>query len=126
MSDLAQQAKYLRYYYTSEETLQDKDIQKNQTYEQYAQRVGALFLVPLGIQFWQLSLVNNFEKAALYRKVRILKTLTFGGALMLGLHQKWDLEKKWTYLNRIYPEPTELQKTLYRDAMIFKEHAFEP
>ena len=33
MSDLAQHAKYLRYYYTSEETLQDKDIQKNQTYD---------------------------------------------------------------------------------------------
>ena len=122
MSDLAQQAKYLRYYYTSEETLQDKDIQKNQSYDQYSQRVGALFLVPLGLQVWQLSLVNNFEKAALYRKVRILKTLAFGGALFLGLQQKWDLEKKWTYLNRIYPEPTELQKTLYRDAMIFKEH----
>ena len=80
----------------------------------------------MGLQFWQLSLVNDFARAALYRRVRVLKTLAFGGALFLGLQQKWDLEKKWTYLNRVYPEPTELQKTLYRDAMMFKEHAFEP
>ena len=45
--------------------------------------------------------------------------------MYLGLLQKWDLEKKWTYLNRVYPEPTELQKTLYRDAMMFKEQKYQ-
>jgi hypothetical protein len=70
-------------------------------------------------------LVNNFEQAALYRKVRVLKALTFAGALALGVQQKLHLEKYWTYLNRLYPEPTELQKSLYRDAMLFKETGFE-
>ena len=65
------------------------------------------------------------EKAALYRKVRVLKAVTFGAALFLGVQQKWDLEKQWLYLNRVYPEPTELQKTLYRDAMMFKEIEYQ-
>ncbi len=121
MSDLAADAKFLRFYYTSDETLLDKDYLKNEAYEKYQSKVTSLFLVPFGFQLWQLYLVNNFEQAALYRKVRILKAVTFGAALFLGVQQKWDLEKKWLYLNRMYPEPTELQKTLYRDAMMFKE-----
>ena len=42
-------------------------------------------------------------------------------ALGLGVFEKFALEKQWTYLNRLYPEPTELQKTLYREAMLYKE-----
>lgn len=121
MSDLVQDAKYLRYYYTSEETLLDKDITKNETFKTFSNKVTALFMVPLGFQFWQMYLVNNFEKAALYNKVRMLKAITFAGAVAISFFEKTQLEKQWTYLNRMYPEPTELQKTLYRDAMMFKE-----
>ena len=47
MGDLVRDAKYLRYYHTSEEMLKDKDILKNQTFQQYQNKVGALFLVPV-------------------------------------------------------------------------------
>ncbi len=35
MSDLVREAKYLRYYYSSEDALKDKDILKNQTFATY-------------------------------------------------------------------------------------------
>ena len=126
MSDIVQYANYLRFYHTSDDSLKDKDLLKNQVYNTYQTKVGALFLIPLGFQFWQLYLVNNFDKLALYKKVRIFKFLTFVGALGLGINEKWNLEKQWQYINRFYPEPTELQKSLYKDAMMFKEINYEP
>ena len=35
------------------------------------------------------------------------------------------LTQQWTYYDRFYSEPTQLQKTLLRDAMIFKEKAYQ-
>lgn len=46
MSDLVQDAKYLRYYYTSDDTLLDKDLLKNKSYSKYVERVNTLFMVP--------------------------------------------------------------------------------
>lgn len=83
-------------------------------------------MIPLGFQVWQLLLVNQHEHAALYYKVRVLKALTFGAALLLGVREKFELEKQWTYLNRFYPEPTELQKGLIRDAELFKLLQLQP
>ena len=51
----------------------------------------------------------------------MLKFITFGASLAFAVNHKTNLEKQWTYLNRLYPEPTELQKTLLRDAQTFKE-----
>ena len=34
------------------------------------------------------------------------------------------MRKQWIYYDRFYPEPTELQKTLTRDAMMFKESMY--
>ena len=71
-----------------------------------------------------MYLINNIEVTALYRKVRIAKALSFAGALAIGLNEKLLLEKQWEFLNRLHPEPTELQKSLYRDAMMFKENEY--
>ena len=49
------------------------------------------------------------------------KVVTFGASLAFAVTQRDQLEKQWTYLNRLYPEPTELQKTLYKEAQTFKE-----
>ena len=95
MGDLVKDVKYLRYYHTSEEMTKDKDILKNQTFSKYSEHVGNLFLLPLGFQLWQISLVNNFEKLALYRKVRILKFISFAGAVGLGIREKLSLEYQW-------------------------------
>ena len=125
MGDLVKDVKYLRFYYTSEDQLKDKDILKNQTFHKYTQKVGALFLLPFGFQLWQIWLVNNVERVALYRKVRILKFLSFCGALAFGIKEKLNLEYQWQYYDRFYPEPTELQKTLTRDALAFKESQYQ-
>jgi hypothetical protein len=108
MGDLVKDVKYLRYYHTSEEMLKDKDILKNKTFDEYTRRVGALFLLPVSFQLWQIALVSNFEKTNLFRKVRALKVLTLVGALGLAVKEKLNLEYQWTFYNRFYPEPTEL------------------
>ena len=125
MGDLVKDVKYLRYYHTSEDSTKDKDILKNQSFDKYANKVGTLFLLPFGFQLWQLGLINNFEKLALYRKVRILKFVSFFGAVGFGIKEKLNLEYQWQYYDRFYPEATELQKTLTREAMAFKEGAFD-
>ena len=80
--------------------------------------------MPFGFTLWQLSLINNFERVALYRKVRALKFVSFCAALGLGIKEKLNLEYQWQYFDRFYPEPTELQKTFVRDALAFKESQY--
>ena len=88
--------------------------------------MSSLFLFPAAFQVWQILLVNNPEKLALYRKVRILKAISLIGAFAFGFREKLHLEYQWDYYNRFYPEPTELQRTLTREAMLFKENAYQP
>ncbi len=83
-------------------------------------------MLPAAFQVWQILLVNNVEKIALYRKVRLLKAITLFGAVGLGFKEKLNLEYQWEYYNRFYPEPTELQRTLTREALLFKESAYQP
>jgi hypothetical protein len=47
MSDLVKDINYLRYYYTSDDMLKEKDLQKNISFDKYQVRVQALFAIPL-------------------------------------------------------------------------------
>ena len=51
----------------------------------------------------------------------MFKTAAFAGAICLSMWQLTSLKKQWLYYDRFYPEPTELQKTLYREAQLYKE-----
>ena len=93
MSDLVKDIKYLRFYHTQDDALKDKDILKNLSFKDYQHKVGGLFLFPLALQFWQLFLVNNFEKASLYKTIRTFKILSFIGAVAIGVNENWKLEK---------------------------------
>ena len=66
MSDLSGDARFLKYHYASEESLMDKDYQKNEKYRQLVSAVGGLFMYPTILQFAQIYYVNVPEKAALY------------------------------------------------------------
>lgn len=78
-------------------------------------------MIPFFFQLSQLYLVNVQSSVALYNKVRICKSLTLLGAGALATLEFLKVKKQWQYYDRFYPEPTELQKALTRDAMIFKE-----
>lgn len=121
MADLIREANYLRFYHTSEDAMKDKDFLKNEAHIKYTNKVSTLLSIPLFAQLWQIGLVNNEAKTALYKQVRMFKTVTFGGALAFGTYELIRMRKQWQYYDRFYPEPTELQKTLYRDAMIARE-----
>ena len=67
-------------------------------------------------QMWQIGLTGNEASVSLYRKVRFFKTASLVGAFALGAYEMHKLQDKWTYYNRFYPEATELQKGLEREA----------
>lgn len=56
----------------------------------------------------------------------MFKIISFFGAAAIGSYELIKMRKQWTFYDRFYPEPTELQKSLNRDALIYKEEAFNP
>ena len=116
---------YLRYYYTSDDMMKDKDSQKHEVYKTYESRMAALFAIPTGLQLWQITLAQRADKLALYKQVRFFKTLAFGSALAIGMWQYTTTRQLLTYYDRFYPEPTELQRKLEQEALMFKEQAYQ-
>ena len=49
MADTHKDLDYLRFFYSSEESLKDKDILKNQAFSSYEKNVAMLFAVPAGL-----------------------------------------------------------------------------
>jgi hypothetical protein len=104
--------------------VRDKDVLKNQAHADYCNNVGTLMSVPFFFQMWQIGLTGNEASVSLYRKVRFFKTASLVGAFALGAYEMHKLQGKWTYYNRFYPEATELQKGLEREALMFKETSY--
>lgn len=122
MSDLLKDVNLLRYYHTSEDMLKDKDYQKNTLHIAFENKVHTLMVVPFLAQIYQLSLSGHADKLALYKQVRAFKTLSLFGGLAFGFYELSILNHKWKYIDRFYPEPTQLQKTLEREAQQYKEN----
>ena len=116
---------YLRYFHTSEASLKDKDILKNEAFMTNEARIRRVMFVPFLAQIWQLTLINQPEMLSLYRRVRVFKTAAFLGALAIATNDLIDVKKKWQYYDRFYPEMTELQKQLTREAQMFKENTWK-
>ena len=120
MAETHKDLDYLRFYYSSEESMKDKDILKSEAFTEYQRRVAALFSVPAFFQLAQISTVNRTSHAHLYKYFRHLKIASLIGGFACVWHEKMQLEKKWTYYNRFYPEPTQLQRSLVSEAQIYK------
>ena len=61
----------------------------------------------------------------MYKQVRMFKSAAIIGACSLGLWEYSSLRKKMTFYDRFYPEPTELQRKLGQEALLFKEQAYK-
>ena len=120
MADTHKDLDYLRFYYSSEESLKDKDLLKSQAYLDYQTRVAALFSVTAFFQVAQISTVNRASHNHLYKYFRHLKIASLIGGFASVWYEKMQLEKKWTYYDRFYPEPTQLQRSLVNEAYIYK------
>ena len=48
--------------------------------------------------------------------------MSLGASLAFAMYETSNLNQRWKYLDRLYPEPTQLQKTLNTEAMQQKEH----
>ena len=53
--------------------------------------------------------------------MRRVKVFSVIGAFAAIWNERAILEKKWTYYNRFYPEPTQLQRTLVQEAQIMRD-----
>ena len=125
MADLMNEVNFLRYYHTASSAVHDKDVLKNETYETYSNKISMLMAPCLALQMWQLSLTGLEANLAMYRKVRIFKSAAVIGACVFGSMELVKFQKQMTYLNRFYPEPTELQKSLEREAFSYKENEYK-
>ena len=47
MADLIKDANYLRFYYTSDDAVKDKDYLKDKAFLSYSQKQSSLFIVPM-------------------------------------------------------------------------------
>ena len=121
MADTHKDLNYLRFYYASQDSLKDKDILKNQAFDQYKNNVAGLFFFPAAFQLMQISRYNRPEMATQYYFLRRMKIVSLLGATAAIYLERQQLEKKWDYYNKFYPEPTQLQRTLVEEAAMFKE-----
>ena len=55
MADTTKDIDYLRYYFTSEEALKDKDILKSQAFDKYEKNVGLFVAIPMVLQVAQIT-----------------------------------------------------------------------
>ena len=125
MADLMKDVNYLRFYHSTDDQQKDKDFCKNSAFDQYNRKVQLLFAAPLALQAWQISLANVAGRVDMYKRVRWFKTVAAAGAYSLSLWEYSQLRKKMTFYDRFYPEPTELQRRLGEEALLFKEQAYK-
>ena len=116
MADTHKDLDYLRYYFSSEDSMKDKDILKTEAFTEYEGRAAVLFSIPAFFQLAQISTVNRPQFVNAYKFFRHIKIASMIGGFALVWHEKLQLEKKWRYYNRFYPEPTQLQRTLISEA----------
>ena len=120
MSDLTSRVKDLKANFVSQGSLRFKDSEKEATFSQYSKKLTLFFLPAFGLQFYQLKLFNQVEKAALFQRVARLKWLSALAALSLGTYELFDLDKKWLYIDRKYPEQTQYQRDLKKEVELMK------
>ena len=119
MSDLSSRLNRLKQFYITKGSVREKDLQKEETYVKYCNAVSLGLAFPLGFQIYQIFLINKPDNVAKYNKIRQLKWASVMVATGLGLYHLFDLDKKWEYLDRFYPEKSEYQKNLAREAEMF-------
>ena len=84
----------------------------------YERKCRGMMALPVGLTMVQMAslsgdvaVINNA-----YLKLRVLKTIALGGALVLCLNETSNFKKQLTYYDRFYPEMTGLQKQLTQEA----------
>ena len=120
MSDTIQKAEYFNFHHTTDESIKDKDQMKQQFFESFTTIISGSFIFPIGFSIWQLKLINNPQKLHQYKNIRIAKYLSFGWALGLAFYHQHDLQKKWRYCDRLFPEATGLQRALLQEAEMMR------
>ena len=80
-----------------------------------------VFAIPAALQLAQISIVNKPTQMEMFRYLRHLKIFAVIGGVGALLNEKASLESKWRYYDRFYPEPTQLQRTLIKEAQIYKD-----
>ena len=50
-----------------------------------------------------------------------MKAFTLSATVLLGVREKYDMDKKFRFLYRFYPEPTQMQKRLNLEALFAQQ-----
>ena len=100
--------------------LKDKDLLKNTAYTDYSKRVVALSTLPAVLQVAHIYLLNRPQFLMQCSYVRQLKVMAAIGSFGLCWYERTQLQRKWRYYDQLYPEPTQLQKTLVTEAQVYQ------
>ncbi len=52
MADLIKEANWLRFYYSSDDAVKDKDLLKDKAFLKSSSKIDALFTLPFAFQLW--------------------------------------------------------------------------
>ena len=119
MSHLTQDVNRLKKSYVNEASLHDKDWLKDEAYLKFSYSTKFFFAAPMGLQVYQFLLAGNPASKAQYANIAKYKWFSFVGALTYGLWAHFRLYSKWDLINKEYPEPTQYQQTLKKEAQLF-------
>ena len=120
MSDITRDINSIKQNFIFKGDLREKDLEKTRYYGVYSKTVVLLTSIPIGLQIYQATLINKAESLEKYNRIRQLKWAGAVVALSFGVHSLFDLDKKWQFLERLFPEMSEYQKNLSREAQLFK------
>ena len=88
MADTTKDLDYLRYYYSSEDSLKDKDILKTQAFQKYERNVAAIFTLPAAFQVLQISQINRPSRIQMYRFFRNMKLFSLFAGIAVVMNEK--------------------------------------
>ena len=125
MSDLQGHLERMKLFYVDSNSLRLKDLEKHDAYVSFSQKLHWMWVFPVGATFWQASLTNVTGKAGQFATVKAVKWCMFVGALTFGFMEYHNLNQKWRFLNRYYPEATQYQRSLETEAQMFKEQQLQ-
>ena len=96
----------------------DKDNCKDKAFLEYEKKCRGMMALPMGLTMIQMASLSQDASImnSAYLKLRVLKTIALGGALVLCLNETSNFKKQLTYYDRFYPEMTGLQKQLTQEA----------
>ena len=121
MSDYSQKISDFKKFYVAKGDLREKDVLLNQARDRSVNKAGPFLLLPFGLHLYQSHIAGNGAGSAQVGQIRMLKFISIIAAAGIGMYYYSEFDRQKEYLHRTFPEMSEYQKNIAREAQRFKE-----